>query len=252
MKKIAILGCVHADFSSVRDFIGAHPDVSEVVCLGDFGFWFSQEEAMKDTTMWRKCGHKVRTNIDRLNSSKFKTFSIPVHFITGNHDQYDYTSDEVSKLKDLNIFPLPRVGIITKFGINIAILSGIFSPVKFEWELHELSGRLKRFYTRTDLPLLRNNDKKHISLFLTHEAAKGVMPTGNKSKNRKETDQGTWVPAYILDILKPDYYMHAHHHINYKHTGVNDTEIYGLGLLNRDKSSHAIITVENDSITSVE
>ena len=118
MQKIAIFGCVHGDFQSIRKFIKTRPDISTIMCLGDFGFWFSHDEAKTDKTMWRKNGSRISKNIGHLNKNLFEPFTIPVHFLTGNHDQYDYIEEEISKLKDLNIFQLPRVDIFNFHGLK--------------------------------------------------------------------------------------------------------------------------------------
>ena len=102
-------------------------------------------------------------------------------------------------------------------------------------------------------------DKKHIHLYLTHEAAKGVLPVGKGNVkddgrinlNYKQTEEGNWPSTAALNILYPDYCIHAHHHITYKRT-FNETEVYGLGLINKENDAYVIFTVDDGKILSLE
>lgn len=226
-KTIAIVGDLHSKVSLLNDLVEKRPYIRTILQVGDLGLFYSTQAAQRDSD-WKRYSNPVKDIIE------FKPeMSRPVHFIKGNHEDFEMLKSPL--LKDLNFHYIAQ-GSVKKFGqYKVGFLGGIYSPKKFEKPSEELLGRQKRFYTKEEINTLKKNSTGGIDILITHEGPRGFI-----NKPGVPHNEGTQVIRDLMEDLSPKYLIHGHHHWNYE-AQYRDTKIIGLGNLHENEHSFKLI-----------
>lgn len=213
---LSILGDVHGDVPQLLKH--SKYNYNNIFIVGDVGIFTSEEEAKKDKESFKRGSAFI---CDMELAGKY-SFNIPIRSILGNHDNFVNLSNPVYKKLNFNYV---KNGTVLKIGnLTIATLGGIYSPKKISYKTSELIDYNKRFFTQEDIDsLIKKTKNKKIDILITHEAAAGILP-----KMKSGVDEGSRHLTKLLQELKPKYYIHGHHHKEYKSTFENITVI-GLG-----------------------
>lgn len=232
MARLLFVGDVHTNLQRLKELIEVN-EVDAVFQVGDFELYHSMEEAKADKKAMSKNPEGIQKIIDYIHSGALP-FKTPIYYIKGNHE--DFKNLDSMELLRLNINYMEQGDIINIKGVTIAGFGGIFSPIKFKWNKDKLVGKLNRFFNSKDLKVLHKNCKgKKIDVLITHQAATCTLPSKHKV-------EGIFHMNNILDCLKPSYYFHGHHHLQYN-TNYNNTEVYGLGHFGKNPQSYKIIEI---------
>lgn len=225
MNKLAIIGDLHSNLDALIE-VTNEPDVSAVLCVGDLGIFMDRKSADYDKKAIKHTGQKILEHIQMIEHGSFPIMNIPVYAIKGNHDDYEHMYGRF--FFEHNIHYLPQACMLNIKNLRIAALGGIYSPVKINIDPKNLRGRARRFYTQSEIDMLKK--AKSCDILITHQAARNVLPTEN------HRDDGSAVLEELLISLKPTYYIHGHHHHNYTST-YNNTKVIGLGkFYNKDNA----------------
>lgn len=221
---IAFVGDVHSNLRELNDFIEKRPYLKAVVQIGDLGYFGSRQAAKADGD-WKRFPDFIEETID----SRIR-FKIPVYYIHGNHDDWG----NLRNLPDSNVRYLGRSGVTRIEGLDIAYLSGIHSPKKFSWPARSLVGKHQKYYTSEDVESLKKNIEIYgsVDVLITHEGALKYLP--------RTAVGGSEVISDLVDFVKPKWYIHGHHHVNY-YLDNKHTQIQGLGLFAKFPKSYKII-----------
>ena len=184
----------------------------------------------------------------RLKNSLLKgtapKFPVPIFYIKGNHEDFDNLNSKY--LKKINIHYLPQGHITEVAGRKVAGVGGIHSSTKKHYASTDLEGYDRRFYTIGDIHnVIRNPLHDEVEILITHQACAGVIPAKTPGK-RHSWEEGTKDFEKLLNLPKLRYYIHGHHHINYKvnadqFADKNTPEIIGLGNFSKNNESYCII-----------
>lgn len=179
MSLIGLLGDVHGRFDVIFDIIKSNPDVTRWFQIGDLG------------------GEDI----------SYPEFPICLHFIQGNHENWDY----ISTLKDSKS-PLfqPNGSVIWYMvgqkAFSVGVLGGNFSSANFDKKTSELSGGRRRHFTREDIDsLMVWYNRTEIDILLTHEAPTPFFKGGRDIGVHKVTE--------IIESIRPDIHFFGHHHM---------------------------------------
>lgn len=200
-----------------------------------------------------------------------KTFPLPLYFIGGNHEPYQFLDESASERGiSPNISFLGRVGSIDMKGLKIAYLTGIFDE---KYYLHLPGSRLsvahdhdypaQRFlscYTEAEVDFLLQYP--HPDILLVHEWPFGIVrpedhePQEPAHRHLRYDGTGVQVIRAVVDKLQPRLVLCGHMHRRYRaiiHHG-NDalTEIHCLGLVDHTTDGVACFSVEGDNMLEVQ
>ena len=249
MSNLLVVGDVHTDLKQMYDLVCDHikeNNIEAVLQVGDFELYQSNtavEQEKKYLVRLKKEKLVARLKKSLLSGTAPK-FPVPVYYIKGNHEDFD-NLDSIH-LKRINIHHIPQGAIIDVGGYKIAGIGGIHSSVKKYVASSELEGYDRRFYTMEEIAnILRNPLKDEVDILLTHQAVSGCIPPRVPGK-RHSWEEGTKDFEKLLNLPKLRYYIHGHHHVNYKINGgqigdKNTPEIIGLGNFSKNKESFCII-----------
>jgi len=222
---LLIVGDIHSNYAGLQKIINSRIDLTAVISVGDLALWKNENDAMTD----KKAYYKTKTQINNFIKNPVK-FKIPIYMIKGNHDDFDNMYSDW--FKSLNIHYIRQADILSIGNLRIGCLGGIYSPVKYTLDSKNFVKREKRFYTLSEIEALKNTD---IDILITHQAAADVLEKKDFMK-----DEGSKYLQDLFNNLNPRYYIHGHHHINYKKV-YNKTTIYGLGNFCKNENSYIII-----------
>jgi len=233
MTRLLFIGDVHSNITRVRQLLDKEK-VDAVFQVGDFELYHTLEEAAADKKALKKNGKLITQTVKDLQAGALQPFEVPIYFINGNHE--DFNSLESEELKRLNIIYMKPGTVINIKGVRIGGIGGIHSPIKVKWKTSELTDKLRRFFTEEDISnLYEKVGEEKLDILITHQGASNVLPDTSRH-------EGTFYFESILKKINPRYYLHGHHHINYKNT-YNNTEVIGLGHFGKNHKSHKVIEI---------
>ena len=185
------------------------------MCAGDLGLWSSSEAAKVD----KKAYDHTMVEIENFIKNPLR-FDIPIYVIKGNHEDFDnmYTK----WFTDLNIHYVKQSEILQIHNLSIGCLGGIYSSKQIDADSSKFVGRTKRFFTTSEIEELK---QKKFDVLVTHQSSSQTLPECVK--------EGISPLFELLKETNPKYYIHGHHHVNYKNT-FNNTKIFGLGKFNQN------------------
>ena len=242
MNNLLIVGDVHAHLDSLTEIINKYKDkIIAVLQVGDFELYQSEQAITQEINYLEK--KNKLDSAKRLKRSLLKKslepFPVPVYYIKGNHEDFDNLDSTF--LRHMNIHYLEQGETIKIGDRTVAGVGGIYSPVKNTKKSEDLNGHDKRFYTLEDVnKVLKKRQTKPIDILITHQACSGVIPEKSKKRYKPFWDEGTKDFVELLKMPKLRYYIHGHHHVNYRKT-YNNIKCIGLGHFGKNKKSHIII-----------
>lgn len=223
-----MVGDVHADVTSLIKH--SNSGLYSILTVGDMQIYTSQTEALADKVGYLKTKTLIDNFLTALNNKQVPRFSVPVNSILGNHDNFVnlqspvYDSMNLSYLKNGTIF---KVGSLT-----IGILGGVFSPKNFQTKISAQPNIRKKYFLEEEIAnLIQAASGQKIDILVTHQAPLGVLP-----KLPSNVDEGNGHLTTLLEVLKPRYLIHGHHHKDYR-SEYNGIKIIGLGNFSKNKNS---------------
>jgi Icc-related predicted phosphoesterase len=222
---VLIVGDVHSNYKALESLIQSRQDLIGVICVGDLALWKSVEEAQLDIQAYKR----TKDSIEEFANNPVP-FSLPVMVVKGNHD--DYTNMYSKWFTDLNIHYVKQPSVLEVNNFKIGCLGGVSSDRKFDEDPTTFVGREHRFYVKSEIDSLKS---QKMDMLITHQAAKAVVERRLLGK-----DEGSLMLLELLKAISPKYYIHGHHHVNYKST-YGDTKVFGLGNFSVDNSSYIVI-----------
>ena len=199
-----------------------------------------------------------------------KTFPIPLHFIGGNHEPYQFLDEWVLERSIAqNISFLGRVGSINLKGLKIDYLTGIYDEKYYQHHpgsrqpvAHDHDYPAQRFlscYTETEVDSLLQNT--HPDILLVHEWPSGIVrPEDHEPQepaHRHLRYGGTGIQAIrdLVDKLQPRLVLCGHMHRSYRaiirHSDGSFTEIHCLGLVDHSTDGVACFSVDGENVVKV-
>ena len=224
---VAIVGDVHSNYAGLHAVIKNNPSLTALICVGDLALWASEDEARHDVKAYAK-------TLDNIKSFMVnpKPFDIPVYVVKGNHD--DYKNMYSSWFTDLNIHYVQQAEVLTINAIKFGFLGGVYSSVRTFKDAYTFQGREHRFYTVSEI---KDLSTKKFDVLITHQAAEKVLPDNLFMK-----DEGSRELQTLLEVTKPEFYFHGHHHKEYmtfyKDSG---TFVYGLGNFSKNPLTYVVM-----------
>ena len=234
MKRIAVIGDVHAQVALARDYL-LHTEevrgpIDWVFSVGDFGLFLKEED-------WRWLAgpkHHRHPEWSADIAGAWESWKWGFSMIGGNHEPYHLLRDG----------GIPRVNYTDAgwldhgiAGLRVAGLSGIYHPehLEFGWDenrrkrfrswkelargVTSFQASIKRlnYYKQRELDLLAPL-RPH--LMLTHDW--NTTPAGVTDLPRPE--------AALIESMKPDFLCCGHHHRTLEYQS-GSTQVYAMNLL---------------------
>lgn len=227
--KLLLVGDAHGNGAWMRHVIRdvAPPaQVDAIVQLGDFG-WFPN-------TAW---GPPYIAEV----ASAAKRAAIPLHFIDGNHEDFDdlfFMKEVLEEVEDMT----PEGFIRLRQFLNY-----IPRGTRWEWDAATflaLGGaysidRDARIEGESWWPSENISDEDFercgtdpVDVMLTHEAPMGALEVGTfpdpYMKSHARASEANQIKIrYVMEACRPRLLVHAHHHRRYE-TTIADTRVVGL------------------------
>ena len=200
-----------------------------IICTGDFECLITENDLK-----YLSCPEKYK-NMGDFHKYYNKINKVPVLtiFIGGNHEASNILDNNFyGGYICENIFYLGRCGYINYKGINIVGISGIynyFDYFKGHFEKDILQNIKSIFHVRefdiAKLSLINNNE---IDIFISHDWPNNIInknDINNIIKNKPlwkkdilNNRLGSFPNQFLLNLLKPKYYVCGHMHYYYKNT----------------------------------
>jgi predicted phosphodiesterase len=184
---IGALGDVHGDFSSVRQIVGRHPEVTLWLCVGDVAD----------------------------DEGRYEPLPAPVYWVKGNNENFDAIA--AGELPP-GLQHIPNGTSVDVNGLRVAGLGGTFAPTMYEVAPAELPHPRKSTVKATVLADRRRHfvraevhacQAMHgVDVLLTHEAASPfrAFPGG------RGPDAGKRAINDVLSAMRPKLHLFGHHH----------------------------------------
>ncbi len=200
-----------------------------IICTGDFECLITENDLK-----YLSCPEKYK-NMGDFHKYYNKINKVPVLtiFIGGNHEASNILDNNFyGGYICENIFYLGRCGYINYKGINIVGISGIynyFDYFKGHFEKDILQNIKSIFHVRefdiAKLSLINNNE---IDIFISHDWPNNIINKNDINKIIKKyplwkndilnNKIGGFPNQFLLNLLKPKYYVCGHMHYYYKNT----------------------------------
>ena len=242
---IIVTGCIHGCldkmYKDIQDFEKEKKiKIDLVLCTGDF-------ECMRNENdlKFLSCPEKYREmgNFHQYYNSKVQSPYLTI-FIGGNHEASNYLEENYyGGFVAENIYYLGRSGVINVKGIRIAGISGIFNKFDyfrghFEKDERDIKCDKKSIFHLREFEVAKMSYiKNHIDIFMTHDWPTNLINEKDKNKifklrphfkeEIKEGTLGSFPGEFLLQYLKPNYFICGHMHFYYTNK-INDTEIYAF------------------------
>jgi len=242
---IIVTGCIHGCmdkmYKDIQDFEAEKKiKIDLVLCTGDF-------ECMRNENdlKFLSCPEKYREmgNFHQYYNSKVQSPYLTI-FIGGNHEASNYLEENYyGGYVAENIYYLGRSGVINVKGIRIGGISGIFNKFDyfrghFEKDENDIKGDKKSIFHLREFEVAKMSYiKSHVDIFMTHDWPTNLINEKDKNKifklrphfkeEIKEGTLGSFPGEFLLQFLKPNYFICGHMHFYYTNK-INDTEIYAF------------------------
>lgn len=266
--KIAVIGCLHGKLQEVYNKVAQEEKekgikIELVLIAGDF-----QSMRTKEDLQYIKVRDKYLDmgEFHLYYSGKLKVPYLTV-FIGGNHEASNVLHSCFNGgWLCSGIFYLGRTGVINFKGVRIAGISGIFKPYDYNRGHYEKIENMKGddkvsiFHIREfDIAKL-NLIKEKVDIFLSHDWPLDVVDKMDFDKILKvkrewkeelqENQLGNPGIKYLLDTLRPKYWISAHMHFYYNrlitHTDKSTTRFIALDKIIPRRQWLDIIELEAD------
>jgi Icc-related predicted phosphoesterase len=231
--KILLIGDVHSHFSALSRLLDEHPYIDFAIQVGDLGFFFTEEAAMKDAKAYKHNPKLISSFIRKHKNNALKPLSKVVYFVKGNHDDYDMLDS--NEMKALNLRFVKQGEIIRVSDVTIMGFGGIYSPIRSKLNADNLCERQKRFFTEDEALMAKLKGRsERIDILILHNAPVGTLP-------RTSREEGLLTLNGIIEEITPKLIVHGHHHINYQ-----SGRVIGLGNFSKNKESYVIVEKSNE------
>jgi Icc-related predicted phosphoesterase len=238
--KLIFIGDVHSNIAHLANLITNNPDVDAFFQVGDFGLYHTTQSAKQDKQAMKHTPKLIKEVVSSIQQNTLQKFIKPIYFIKGNHDDYDGLTSQT--LQDANIHFINQGSIISKWGIHIGCLGGIYSSIRSYWDGTKFQGRENRFFTKNEIDsLLVKAQQTPLDIIITHQACYGVLPTKHRN------DEGSKDLMPLIRTIKPKLYFHGHHHKNYE-TTIDNTHVVGLGNFGKNSKSFKTVIINNGRV----
>ena len=256
---IAITGCIHGCLKKLYTDLLEYQtknniNIDLVLCTGDFECMITE-----DDLNYLSCPLKYRHMGD---FHKYYSGLLPTPFLTifigGNHEASNILNELFyGGYITEKVYYLGRSGIINYKGITIAGISGIFN----EWDYlkghyeKKLDSSVKSIYHQREFELAKiSNYSKKIDIFMTHDWPNDIINKNDINKISKITHWkdfdkiGSNPNKFLLDFLKPNYWICGHMHFYYKNiikfNDKEETKIYCLDKCLKNRKYFDVITLD--------
>ncbi|KAJ0406410.1 hypothetical protein P43SY_007018 [Pythium insidiosum] len=235
--RVAVVGCAHGMlddiFATVQFINEMEPNrtIELLLCCGDF-------ECMRNSRDLETlaCPPKYRAmHAFHQYYSGAKVAPVLTVFVGGNHEASNYLHDlHYGGWVAPNMFYLGAAGCINVGGLRIAGLSGIYkhqdyTAGRYEREPFDNSTMRSIYHVREievfQLGHLQQQDKRRVSIFLSHDWPRGIEQYGDLQSllRRKPFFQeeiqanalGSPAGEYLLHVLRPAHWFAAHLHVKF-------------------------------------
>ena len=265
---IIITGCIHGSmdkmYKDIQDYENEKKKkIDLVLCTGDFECMRNEKDLN-----FLSCPEKYREmgNFHQYYNSKMKAPYLTI-FIGGNHEASNYLEQNFyGGYVAENIYYLGRSGLINVKGIRIGGISGIFNKYDyfrghFEKEENDIKEDKKSIFHLREFEIAKmSHIKNKIDIFMTHDWPTNLINEKDNSKVFKikphfksqieEGTLGSFPGEFILQFLKPNYFICGHMHYYYTNK-INDTEIYAFDKCLKKRHYFDLIEVK-PSIKSID
>lgn len=228
--KILLIGDVHSHYKTLQDTVNLS-DADIILQVGDLGLFSNIKIAKEDAKAYKHAASAISWFVEKLENNTLIKLNKLVYCVKGNHDDYSFFETDI--FENLGFRYIKNGTVVTVNGINILGFGGIYSPVRSKFPTKSLSGRNRRFFTEEDLAYAEfNANETQIHILLLHNAPVGVLP------RHLSREEGLPMLNKLINIVKPEYIVHGHHHINY----INNNVI-GLGNFSKNHDSYQVINI---------
>lgn len=245
MSKIAIIGDIHSNIDNIYTLIKKHPDVSAIFSTGDLAIFLNERSAQLDKKAIKHTERSIKQHIRALRDKTFVPFSIPIYVLIGNHDDYDNMF--CTEFQQANIKYLKQGEIVRIDNLVIMGFGGIYSPKARLIPTANLDRqpRGRRFYTLEEIDGITSRlfvGITNVDVLITHQAAAKAIPLVRFLKG----EEGSYDLLSLVRHVSPTYYIHGHHHFEYKHKSAipdlpNHTTCIGLGNFGKNPETYIVI-----------
>ena len=265
---IIVTGCIHGCMDKMfKDIENYEKEkkkkIDLVLCTGDF-------ECMRNENdlKFLSCPEKYREMGDfyKYYNSKIKTPYLTI-FIGGNHEASNYLEQNYyGGYVTENIYYLGRAGVINVKGLRIGGISGIFNKYDyfkghFEKDENDIKGDKKSIFHLREFEVAKiSHIKNKIDIFMTHDWPTNLINEKdynqvfkikpNFKEQIKEGILGSFPGEFILNYLKPNFFICGHMHYYYN-TKINETNIYAFDKCLKNRHYFDLIEVKQ-SINSID
>lgn len=200
--RIAFLGDVHGCVRHAAAAVRAL-DADMAIQVGDLGAYPGYADLPDDDREFVDANPAQGDIFGLLDGSLTLEVDIPIHFLTGNHDDADWlnslhSQESIVPVDPLGVFRHVACGtVIGTAGLRIGFLGGIEDP---EYDL--------------DIDLGAAAHLDGVDVLVTHDGPYGLATWEGRT-------QGSPKLARLIDVLQPRLHVHGHYH------HVNGPRVYG-------------------------
>ena len=204
---VVFAGDIHGEWGLLATRLGRvarrHGPIDAVFTVGDA----QPVRHDKELRMVRAPAHRLTLGDFPLVMKGEITMPAPVYFIGGNHEPYEALDAEGAGEWGPNVFYLGRSGVQTIAGLEVAFLSGVYSPVVSEERAERTGQKSRTYWTRSELRGLLDHPEP-VDILLTHDWPDGAVPPNF----RTPMGPGNEAVSELSRHLRPAVHAAGHRH----------------------------------------